>query len=102
MPSGRRAQVLIIVGMVVLFGMAGVVGAAYAARDILRLPGTAATRAGPAWLFSGLGVGAILGALLAVGLSRPEGRYTEEGRTRRSLGVLGDTCEAVTAEVRRG
>jgi len=68
MRSGRLRQVLIIVGGAAIFGVAGVVAAAYSARDILRLPGASATRAGPAWLFSGLGIGVALGALVAVGL----------------------------------
>jgi hypothetical protein len=68
MSSGRLEHGLIILGGAALFGVAGVVAAAYSARDILRFPGTSATRAGPAWLFSGLGVGVALGTLVAVGL----------------------------------
>ncbi len=68
MPTGRLKQVLIIVGGAAIFGVAGVAAAAYSARDILKLPGASATRAGPAWVFSGLGVGVALGVLVAVGL----------------------------------
>ena len=50
------------------FGAMGLVGAAYSARDVLRVPGAPASQAGPAWLVSGLGVGLALGAALAVGL----------------------------------
>lgn len=79
MPSGRLKQVLVIVGVAAMFGVAGVVAAAYSARDMLRFPGTSATRAGPAWLFSGLGVGVALGALFAVGLIHVGGALRRRG-----------------------
>ncbi len=68
MLSGRLKQVLITASVAAMFGVSGVVAAAYSARGILRLPGAPATRAGTAWLLSGLGVGVALGALFAVGL----------------------------------
>lgn len=56
----RIRQVLIIVGVAVVFGIEGTVAAAYSAHDVLSLPNQPATRAGPAWLTFGAGVGVIL------------------------------------------
>ena len=58
---------LFVVAVAAAFGAMGLVAAAYSARDVLRVDGVA-SRAGPAWLFSGLGVGMALGAALAGGV----------------------------------
>jgi hypothetical protein len=81
-PSGRLKQVVIIAGAAAIFGFGGVVAAACSARDILRLPGTEATRAGPAWLLSGLGVGVVFGALVAVALLHLGGALRRRGTHR--------------------
>ena len=60
-------RVLLIVGVVAVFGVMGVVAAAYIAHDVLTLRHST-TKAGPAWLLFGFGVGAVFGAAAAVAL----------------------------------
>jgi hypothetical protein len=73
---------LILVGAAV-FGIAGVVAAAYSAHDVLRLPHSTPTRAGPAWLSFGGGVGVFLGVGMALGVICAVRRISSTGRHTR-------------------
>jgi hypothetical protein len=67
MTSQKFRRGFLVLGIAALFGVLGVIGAAYSAHWVLETPHGPQTTAGPAWLFSGLGVGAVFGALLAMG-----------------------------------
>ena len=70
MTSTRRKGGLIVLGVAAVFGVLGLIGAAYGAHLVLHTPGGPQTTAGPAWLFTGLGMGAVVGTSLAMAARR--------------------------------
>lgn len=74
-------RVALTIGCAAIFAALGVVAAAYSAHSFLRcVPGSLVcgpkgSAAGPAWLFSGLGVGALLGAVTAEGVRHVRRRF---------------------------
>lgn len=86
--DGSIPQVLLIAGLTVALGVIGVVAAAYSAHLFAHpvpvgrfcpctMPAIYETpRAGPAWLFSGLAVGMVLGAAIGIAVVRHRVRRT--------------------------
>jgi hypothetical protein len=67
--SKNLRQGVFVLGVAAVFGVLGMIAAASSAHLVLTTPHGPQTTAGPAWLFSGLGGGAVFGAVLAMGLT---------------------------------